>query len=1196
MNVPFETPQHVDIKALAPKELDSVVAVYTSFPFDTLNSAKYKVAADVVEPKRFISDSLKSLGRRVQSYGDDLKSAIKDLVTGEITQEDVIFTYYNIEEKRDPQELLKIINSSVEENSRYNPEFFERRFSEWGNRLIEEVREDRNYANKIEEIQRKLFESDYRDRSSLTFRDEKTTPTSYVLIANPNPTSPQENLQLFNRIHLQPENTISVVFVQYNLDDSEEKRYFKIADYAKETFKDLHVGVQNKANTFYIRFVISQFSYTVEYTPGQDVIIPLRMVNYHTFIEGELRRFFPGAFGAVDTARYRRVFTLTNATFNEQALADMVLIQPQFRNFFYLDERDKPLARKEHFILHYRGEYLNLPNAGKGKDSRAEVILSNHLLRAALGEEKNEISISIDKADSVILLDRITALIKILLNYYIVNAEPLIRFYRTAFGDEKLAEIKENEIVEEKKQRVVSRKGTRKLYHLRAAVPDLFPRKTYSQACSADKQPTMIPEDKASSYEKGRVISIPPLNQPPIDGKRYFFTCESSKYPYPSVIANADLKTRDKFPVVPCCAHSIQTEPGGSYYRYTQGNIRTRGPARGEKIISTGKILGTNARGVLPESIARILQTVLPQGVERLGVPRSLNSLLHCVCLAIEDEDYTAAANREDYVANLRQRIAQAVHPGVYAQELYDRDRSLFNPANSNLFYDPALYYRGIEEFFTINIYTFVTDGIEIPRYKALHAHALRKQRKTVLVFKNSGTGLDPDQKVPQCELIISPRVSSIYDEQVTTLCHNILMEQVNFLTWGFHQNRGRNSFFYAQDYYELFHEAAYAQFIDSYGKLRALFFRLPTNKTMIIVLPPGQPVNLPVKNLNESLLITLEDLRNSGLNFINNPTAQSMNKSGETIGLHYEFMGLSRGIFIPIKSTLLREEKIPIIPDPIGTLADINPHRLSHLQRTLDIIVQLVKYLYLLHRKSGESEASFVKYFTINENKDVDSAVIYDLSRIEYKLPTGTLNEVMDAFEQQVPTLISHRKIIAYNRDFFNKLLPVLHLYEKMIWAKLADPAPQYINNYYNENTFSHVIGTKIFIGQRNFLLWLEQILHYDPTVKTTITSDLVTTDDPFVFFDKNESRYYLIQNTNKEQSYKRAITIATIWQREGRNSGSSVIEEVKGAVLPEFIYQINSEGGINLIHKAPGPDGPTVIRLLQVSKDNYSALLPLL
>lgn len=333
--------------------------------------------------------------------------------------------------------------------------------------------------------------------------------------------------------------------------------------------------------------------------------------------------------------------------------------------------------------------------------------------------------------------------------------------------------------------------------NLKKLAPEVF-LEGDARKCQCRHQPIIIKRDEIKEWEnltfvdKGGVVKrrqvmmFPP---PPPNAvnyvPRWFFVCPNDNIPYPALKKN-DAANSKEFPLFPCCAVKDQLANKKSKY-YTYYKAKTE-PAPSPKPkettkqnyrMNTDKIQEPGREANIPAALADLLRTGMggKEDFIRLGIPISPGALIHCVALAVPDPAYIERKSveaREEYVTLRRQQIAQLIKPLTYKQELYDMDTDEITRRvyDDQVFLDPYLFYRGVEELFNVNIFVFNpttplqpitgvqnenTQGpiLEVPRSKLAHIRVPRLDRKTVLILKHWGAETNP-LKFPHCELIMS--------------------------------------------------------------------------------------------------------------------------------------------------------------------------------------------------------------------------------------------------------------------------------------------------------------------------------------------------------------------------------------------------------------------------------------------------------
>lgn len=971
-------------------------------------------------------------------------------------------------------------------------------------------------------------------------------------------------------------------------------------------------------------------------------------------------------FGTGHEIKVRGEFKIWNFDFDESVFLDMMLLQPVMNVYLYVEENMKPFALKKRLDVHYRSIYTDI---SEGTTGTADPYISNsasvsitmipeisrnaesvQIVNNVTGEieirqfppETPYVQVNMTRGASRETVNEFIGIYHLLMRYYVDNKDEIANLYNEWLPElSLLGPLLENRRrkpgTESITQLNTGQAGESKLEQLQKLAPDLFVNH-YPRKCVRDKHPTIITPDEVPYWKSKRLPSgeerqIMPF---PKDNPQWLFVCENDEYPYPTVKRNKVLSNRDIYPYFPCCTNNDEMSPGikSQYRDYVENRIPpiTVG-AKADKPITTNKILASDRIGQLPRSVFNILKKYSPYSVKmsRYGVNHNTNSLLHCVCIAIDDPQYINQENsieKDHYVSNLRQHIVKHTVPSLLKQELYDyTDQEIMDLLEDNSkFYDPALIYRAVEETFGINIYVFTPGDninmgtLEVPRFKIFHSRPPRLDRPTVVIFKTWGSESN-GLLYPQCELIVDldesdkdhKRIMKLFGPEMTELCHKTLRSTIKTITWNF-QSEGLVA--YSNIYYYIDHYAIFkvnsdtipvSQFIDNHGKMRALTLRIKDHKEVTIMTLPSQPENLPISN--EIRCIDAELV----LKIFGTPTAITRNRDDEIDGFWFSILDLPHGEYVPIIPqsipslnllpigppnplavvTVNTERKhyelaidefgqptaitrncqfqidglwfqfldnlygkyIPIIPEFIPDLDNLpigppNPSivnitgRLHKLRRTLNIITQLVRWLYELSRRTQPTTVdSFVEQYMVQDEYTGDSANYYDLTHIPRKLPiVQTIDDAIDRMSLLAPTLFDNGKIVLYNQSFAQRIVNMLRDYSNLRFGMPPEDI-EYISGYYQlESDFNPRPFSKIFITEKELNAWLSSLKssqnynqYYNIHDKIEVTMSF--SSDPYLYKDI-DGKIYIIQNV-LGGSKEKALSISSEWARTKINIG---------------------------------------------------------
>lgn len=930
-------------------------------------------------------------------------------------------------------------------------------------------------------------------------------------------------------------------------------------------------------------------------------------------------------FGEGSEINVRGNFNIWGIYFDETTFLDMVLLSPIMNVYLYVEENMTPYAIKKRLDVHYRSIYSDIE---EGKTGAANSYISNSasvsitltpkiaettevielydpitkiVTQRDLEQNTPYIHINISQAESREVVEEFIKIFRLLMRYYLDNYQKLLLSYVKIVPElehlgsyiaqrRKKTELPANEgtyisgssINISKKSKANAQSVESRIRQLREQAPDLFI-SGYPRLCQKKWQPVIIDTSEINAWRQRRVP--PTYNERQVlpftkDNPRWFFVCPDDELPYPGVKQNT-LANEDLYPYIPCCYGTDQMSPGmNSDYRTYISNqiVPTHEGAKAEKPIITRKMLSPGGFAIIPPNLKSILSNYSEDTVdlERYGIPHTPNSLLHCICVALDDPGYYANATkeaRETYVSNYRTYLASNIHPSLLQQELYDYDEAEITELlrDNERFLDPSLVYRALEEVFSINIYTFTyaadTGILDIPRFKIFHSRPLRLHRPTVLIMKIEGSESNA-LKIPQCELIVdynkpALQIMKLFGPEMTEICHSTLQETMSTFTCSVPPNEPLSvnvNIYYYIDHLSILRYPAVSQFIDQNGKLRALTLNVGSSQLLTIATLPSQPENLPL-----SPDIHLSDLE-TVINLFGQPTAVTRNLDGLVDGLWFQIMDIIYGEYIPIIPTAGLDDLQIGPPNPIVSVGTNVTLRMNKLRRTLNIITQLIRWLYELARsKQLIDPAIFVtNYMVFFDDVVEDSATFYDLSNAPRRLPVvNSIEQAIEVLTPLIPSLFHEGKILMYSQVFSQRMLGMLKDYSNLRYG-MPPPVIEFINNYFESETdFMSVPYSRIFIGEKELKAWLTSLKssqHYSHYYNIRQKIDLILSykPDPFIYKDVEDGKIYIIQNV-LGGSRAKALTVSHEWYFNKVNIGHDPASLIAEETVPYMIYGIS-------------------------------------
>ena len=769
-----------------------------------------------------------------------------------------------------------------------------------------------------------------------------------------------------------------------------------------------------------------------------------------------------------------------------------------------------------------------------------------------------------------------------------------------------------------------------KIERLKEMAPDLFVT-GYARRCQCVVQPIIVADDEIEAWQNNTFVYKDTVRQRqimpfPPDNPRWNFVCPNDATPFPGVRLNKDLLNKDIYPCVPCCFKDDQMDPqAASKYnecykgRPKKAEEKTTTTKETHKI-KTDKILAPGRYGYVPKSIASLISKYSEESVDisRLGVPSTVNSLLHCVSVAIEDKTYLSLGTieqKEAYVSNIRNIIAKQTLPTLIKQEMYDfSDEEIKEQlADPNVFLDPNLFYRGVEQAYNINIYVFsppdkedenTLASFELPRFKLFHVQAPRNERQAVLVFRTWGAEADALTH-PHCELIVDKdednnRITYKFGPDMNRLLHDALTTLNRTITWELNeipnqptQIIARNNIYSRENYYYLLNKLPTHQLIDGYGKTRGFIFPAAgQNVTMIV--PSTQPENLPLGKVSR----VGHEIATS----IFGPPRAVTKNDGNVDGLWYQVLDLDFGIYIPINPTT-GYTNLPVGPtNPLVEEGVDVVKRVRKLRRDLDTIIQIIKWLYLL---SGLNVSDFVnQYMLIGNIKPEDSAMVYNLSNIGIKLPeANNVTEGLNQIKLLAPTLVQSGngtdRLFMYNQKIFDGILYYLKKYDYE--RKPRNPViPKIIyRSDISEEDFIHQRRVAIFTNEQDMNTWintLDKLSFKNIIIEDTLNISNALRAEPYLYISPT-GNIYMIQNVVTGDRM-RAINVGYYWYLYKINLGHTAMEfdtETLGNTPVYVVYGI-SPALAPIITENHAGDSTQYLQVLSYGSGQYAAMLPLL
>ena len=580
----------------------------------------------------------------------------------------------------------------------------------------------------------------------------------------------------------------TVPFIQYNLSgtvlDSNMPRYYKIY---RGTSIDLQPKYENSViqthsanepNTMYmnvylgenlenqedtdsearngkkINFGIAKF----EYLPLENLV---RVSVTAPRIEGSLSEgdiiarihaHLPGLpIPLPQNVRQKKItgtFTLPEKNLYEIPLLELVMNNPLFSTYLYMDETGKTYAEKNVFSLHYRGldadfgggassKTVNEMRSGRSMVTASfieSVIQKGDILKYVEGgvaltgmaaAAMPVVQVHISMASSLEIANKFIDIVTKLFTKYFETYKQLdlgyiayIPEYAKMLEDGSLKPTKkkpssrgknrsssaarsvgeagaeDDEVVEEEIAAVGANASIaegRRISFLKRYAPDLFI-SGYARLCQAN-QPIPVPAGEEEAWRSRYVDGKPRyILKFPKDNPKYMFVCPDDAKPHVGLKKNKHLSNKTEFPYLPCCYKTDQTaSPETGLTRYLTGTDQDKLSAQNiNYIFSSDKIMDPYRRGRIDSHLQDYLRKYdLNAGeFQRFGVvDHDENSFLHCVLLALNVEEYDQAPDKVDFVNTVRENLfAINTGSGVLRPEIVRQE--LYDMSNESIVRD----------------------------------------------------------------------------------------------------------------------------------------------------------------------------------------------------------------------------------------------------------------------------------------------------------------------------------------------------------------------------------------------------------------------------------------------------------------------------------------------------------------------------
>jgi len=765
------------------------------------------------------------------------------------------------------------------------------------------------------------------------------------------------------------------------------------------------------------------------------------------------------------------------------------------------------------------------------------------------------------------------------------------------------------------KVRKVGKSGS-VLSALKSNAPDIFV-SSYSKKCQGSDQPTPIPNELVAEYEAqtfsynknvwNRQVMKFPEDNPVVN-----LVCLSDPTtPFPGLFINK-LDNKDKYPYLPCCYSTNNFDQRTGTYRHRDMDKTTN---RG---IVTNKVLTKGGMGTISYRIADLLSSIIPGTYKRIGTVLSSKSIIHTVTYAI-DEDYRNAVisgntlaiqSKEKEFIDHYNNVLNKLGSGILRQELYDyTDEQIKSYINGDP-YDYTLMYRMFEEFlgegynifaFTNNVDKDTTTGTPgdmlIPRYKLYHYRVYRPERPTIILFRTWGAESD-NLELAQYELIVSSHEDGMIQTTFGPDMTEGLMKYLNEV----HKIKvlDKNMDIPNINYEKYFVERGFkiiSQFIDTYGKLRAL--RIEKDDTRLDVLTiPSQPTKYP--RFYEITKHTYESIQS----LLGTEYRVSENNVWYNIGRYNNAFVLPTSsnindIIHPIEGGY---DASPLIEVDIRSGTFNSTDRLVRLSKISLVLLQVIEWLYnrydtdFINSNYEEEDIpnrihSFFNDVIWYTEDEADTSYIYNIDKLQYQLDTtGDIQHSMRQLGTYMPNAVHESKLLVYGPAMKNDIEYFLTRYLRFSRQVQRDNNGKLTNRYRTIYDFSPRTSTLIFSDGDDIRSWVKKIMNQESRI--SITDRLIAwvgnAEDPELL-DIN-GNVFIIQNV-VDNSINNIYTLVRQWRYNKTNMGY-IKEPTDITDVKVEVYHVNPYSNVSYVGNLQDGNRDT-IQVLEFMRGRFAAML---
>jgi hypothetical protein len=924
----------------------------------------------------------------------------------------------------------------------------------------------------------------------------------------------------------------------------------------------------------------------------------------------------------------RGFFIMQNLGIIDAALHYCFINNPLFRAYVFTYERKKARSERPCNRMNYNSpendeeDDEDMGGYKKSPTSSSPVSLSFGEVKGAnttaFGKENKSstIKVIIKKASNRAVLNEFIQIFTCLMAEYDTIKHGITSLFRSLIKDscDKIRDNSANgESISKTSKKSRSKKSSGKTiisknHNLRIAAPNVF-MSQYCKQCACVNQPIIIPDDEVEQWQnllvtkngekfKRIVADFPPRDPRNPSFKPLFkFVCPGEAFVVPHYKEQKSkiLPNSKQYPFLPCCIGNASKAHAEVYWGMEDNSSRTT--RKNYRVITSGPINNGN-EAELSIGIINILKNSVERqknpDLFRLGTQGGPNSIIHCVMEAKAYTNYSSCTHdeKEKLALLARKHIADTIHPMLYKQELFDKtlEEIQSNVLDATYPLDPFLFYRGLEEFFDVNIYVFRESGknsvtgnienkpfLEVPRSKIFHVRHARPERSNIIIYKSPNSGLANNQDFYYSIIVSNGDIKPskdvgkkyggvkstdgmkryIFGETMGLTLHRMMSTTINSYFWSFAENEGDEIFQTRNEPFNLISwEKILSQYsitgqrVDRFGRLRVVAFNKTYEDrdevTIMISTPPCQPLN--VRNIEQGLIRSVhyevvEDIFGVPNMITANGFWYDIMKGEESIFVLCD--GFNRERIDSDRIETIRDEGIVIV-DPVVNI--------KSSRENSKILIDLIKWCWSLSGRESIKEW-WPKY-------------VYSTGSVRSKSTPHLINRLpmVSTTREALIELDNHRWWPDYFKrsgiylplPLFEKCKAYFLGYEKDFKDESYDTVKQICNIKHTDTDFIYNKDSVVFTDPKHLDDWLEYKKNESNYnfIHTSVTEDMASQVQPYLL--KNRRHVYLVQNVRGGDFRKAALLLDT-WFRTHINKGFEIESQEEWKVdYPYVIYGI--------------------------------------